>query len=107
MCSIGCCTGPSKIGGLKKFYIVVVLVNRECKNDCFAVFCKAQTLFSKAMFGLVVCNGMGWNKIVFHCLDITKMNGMEWNMMVSIPPYSIVYSHFASPPIWEVWNGME
>jgi hypothetical protein len=28
-------------------------------------------------------------------------------MMVSIPPYSIVYSHFASPPIWEVWNGME
>jgi hypothetical protein len=51
-------------------------------------------------------SGMRWNKIVFHCLDIIKMNGMEWNMMVSIPPYSIVYSHFASPPIWKVWNEM-
>jgi hypothetical protein len=46
-------------------------------------------------------NDMEWNKIVFPCLDIIKINGMEWKMMVSIPSYSIVYSHFASPPIWE------
>jgi hypothetical protein len=51
-------------------------------------------------------NGMWWNKIMFHCLDITKMNGMTWNMMVCISSYSIVYTHFTSPPIWKVWNGM-
>jgi hypothetical protein len=45
MCSMGCFTGPPKIEGLKKNYIVVVLVNKGCKNNCFATFCKAHTLF--------------------------------------------------------------
>jgi len=57
----------------------------------------------------VVLDEMEWyvrNGIMFHCLDIKKKNGIGWNMMVSIPPYSITYSHFASPPIWRVWDGM-
>jgi hypothetical protein len=39
--------GLQKLRVSKKNYIVVVLVNKGCKNNCFATFCKAQTLFFK------------------------------------------------------------
>jgi len=68
----------------------------------------------KAMFGLVGWDGMKWNKVMFHCLVCKKHDGMEWNPMVSIPSYSIIYTHFCSPlrlclDWWRVmeWNGIE
>jgi len=30
-------------------------------------------------------NGMKWYIIIFHCLDLQKVNGLEWNTMELIP----------------------
>jgi hypothetical protein len=47
-------------------------------------------------FELMKYNGIDrteWNKILFHCLDLKKNNGMErdgieWNKFHLIPPYT-------------------
>lgn len=45
-------------------------------------------------YGYVWIGGMS-----FYCLDILKMDGMEWNLVGSIPSHSILYTHFSSPSI--------
>jgi hypothetical protein len=52
-------------------------------------------------------NGMEWYIIKFHCLDLQKTNGMEWNPMEPIPSYTTQSFNFSFLPIWKVSNGME
>jgi hypothetical protein len=50
---------------------------------------------------------MEWYIIKFHCLDLEKTNGMEWNPKEPIPSYTTQSFKFSFPPIWGVSNGME
>jgi hypothetical protein len=48
--------GLQKLRASKNIYMVVVLVNKECKNNCFAIFCKAQALFyvARSYFNVII-----------------------------------------------------
>jgi len=41
------------------------------------------------MFGLVVSDGIKWQVVIFHCLNLQIMNGMKWDIMEHIPSHTI------------------
>lgn len=47
---------------------------------------------------------MEWKEVIFHCLVLQKMNGMEWSVMEL---YSTLLTHFSFPPNWSVSNEMK
>lgn len=50
---------------------------------------------------------MEWSGVIFHCLVLQEMNGMEWSVMESIPSNTTFLTHFSFHPNWSVSNEME
>lgn len=42
---------------------------------------------------------MEWSEVIFHCLVLQKMNGMEWSVMEPIPSNTTFLTNFSFPQI--------
>jgi len=59
------------------------------------------------MFGLMECDGVGWNGMVTNYVPLFGFIKNEWSGMVHNRIHSIKSFNILSPPIWDISNGME